>query len=334
MGKHKGVVQKMYNNSNTVNIFIPTWEFFNKKYKEETNEDSTKSDWISNCIPYAIYPLLAEHYINRDDLQDKENVVMRPVFLDEKFDKWLSRFNMKVTQDTMERYAMELSDDDCFDMLKKYSGMQSYSLNFLSYTVTFGSSPMNIFDHKLPEDIVEEFQKYLESIFGEGKVITGDRTYDINSAHQNISNLYDDLVFRLENPLSTFKPSESAIEGSNASFVDLFIPFLVKEELSTTDGLFNVGDGMFYNDKGSLIASKTPGILVLDRRNLKKQGLKHVKPFKKTKVYKKIMDAYSNDVIINDLFFVQDYELIEYYNDKIAVLEQTAERLGIKINKI
>lgn len=317
-----------------LDVFIPTWEVF-KNDICPADLNPTKSDWIATMTPKSIYTKLSYTYLNEVDPEEGETVDMRVVMVDDKCIEWIKKYNRKIDYDSFERYSSMLSDEECLKMLKDNNMFNPYSLNFVSLTLTLEFDVgLSVYNQFLPKDIRDELQSYLETVFGNGNVWLSDRILGINSAYKMISDLYEELKTEMENKQLTDKSNEEQVKATKATYVELFIPFLLKDEVEEEKCTFKVGDCLFYDDEGKLITKRAPEVLILDKGNLKSQGLRQVKPFQKSKAYKMMLKYFGKDTIINHLFFVSDYDLNDYYKEKQDALRKYAELAGLNFIEI
>lgn len=309
-----------------LDVFIPTWEVFkNDICPAEFN--ATKSDWISTMTPKSIYTKLSYTFLNEIG-EDEEDIDMRVVMIDNKCIDWIKKYNRKIDYDSFARYSSMLSDEECLTMLKDNDMFNSYSLNFISATMTLEhDGGLSVYNQFLPNDVRNELQDYLETIFG-SDVWVSNRILGINSAYQMIADLYEELKIEMENKQLIDKSNEDQLKGTKATYLEVFIPFLVRDKINETC-VFKVGDSLFYDEKGRLIPKRAPEILILSKDEFRRQGLNKIKPFKSSKAYKMLSKYFDKSTVINHLFFVADYDLNNYYKEKQDALRKYAEMAGL-----
>ena len=318
-----------------LDVYIPTWEVFKNDICPKDIEP-TKSDWIVSMIPKSIYSKLSHTFLNEIDYEeDNSSVNMRVVVIDNKCIEWIKKYNREIDYDSFKRYSSMLSDEDCLKLLKDNNLFDSCSLNFISLTLTLEyNEKISVYNSFLSKEIRDGLQNYLENIFGDGYVWVSDRVLGINSAYKMIPQLYEELKQELENKCLIDKSNEDKLCATKATYVELFIPFLIRENIEE-QCVFEVGDSLFYDENWRLIARRIPEVLFLDKKELKRQNLlESVKPFKKTKVYKQLIKYWDKSIIINDLFFVADYDLNDYYQEKQDALRRYAELNGLNFIEV
>lgn len=287
----------------------------------ERHPNSNEKDWKNTIIPESLTEFLYVLYkkISKNK-RLKEIRAIRAVPIGTEYKEWLNKTGTQSSPSAENTFALSLSNQQCYELIKKYGWDKEYHLLYLPVFVVHNEPSQNDTEYKLTEDVKKCFQSYLEKIYGAGNLWLPGYVMNATELEENSERFmeYAKEYFERGNNIRLGRWDTQHTE-ENTMFQLLVIPFVYRRV--HTSAVFTI-EALNYLMRDDLCPCLT-------REGLDESFRSHVEEFFDSDVRKALLtcfpDSAETELLIGNMSMLQKMIYVYSFGIQKAVLSVQKE---------
>lgn len=193
---------------------------------------------VPECLTEFLY-MIYEKISKNKRLKDIRAI--RAVPIDTEYKEWLNKTGMRDCPSSEDKFNLSLSNQQCYELIKKYGWDKEYHLLYLPVFIIYNEPLLKDTEYKLPKDVNDCFQAYLEKIYGIGNIWLPGYVMNATELKTNSERFmeYAEGYFEKGQNIRLGRWDTQHVER-NAIFQLLVIPFIYRRV--HTSAVFTVGE--------------------------------------------------------------------------------------------